>query len=309
MEPEHLVIAENNNTQPKVNPFKKIFSKVLNLFTRLFTKIKTLWLKLPKKFRIVISPLLILVLILGIYTLTLKKLNPLDEIRKLTQKDIVEQYSEGWTKLQIPEREVAFFSLMPQTQSKYGVLPKETFTLTSKEPIDESFLQENLVSNVPIKITSVSRTEYRVTTEGNLGNDKVVSLTIPVKNEVVNGHSFDRNYGWTFQTQGKFRVTTSVPGDKKTNVPINTGIEITFSQDDYKDPGKLISVEPSIEWRGERHSETYAIVPLKPLDPKTLYTVTLKNGLNLESRDDPITDDYSFSFQTEELAAALKTDH
>ena len=312
MEPEHIITSENNNPptnniQEQISPLKSRFSKIKDYLVQTFFKIKTLWLKLPLKFRIVVSPLFIIALILSVYALTLNRFGLLDELRHITQEDIIRQFSEGWTKLEIPQREPPFFTLKPQTKSKYGILPGESFTLTSKESISESFIKENLESNVPVKITSVSSTEFRITTEGNIKNDEIVKLSIPVKNEEIDGHTFDRNYGWTFQTQGKFRVTTSIPGNEKTNVPLNTGIEIVFSQDDYKDPKNLISIVPSIEWRGERHSETYAIIPLKPLDPKTIYIVTLKSGLNLESRNDPITQDYNFSFQTQESVETQKT--
>ncbi len=306
MQPENNLSIENNifkeDYQASENFFKKILSKIKNIFTLAFIRIKTAWLSIPKKTRFIISPLIILTLALLILTLVSKKFKPIDSIRRITQEDIIKQYSEGWSKLQIPQREPAFFTLKPQTQSRYGILPKETFTLKTKEALEESYIKENLNSNIPIKITSVSSTEFRITSEKVLGNDEIVSFNLPVKNKKISNHTFDRNYGWTFQTQGKFRVTSTIPGNEKKDVPLNTGIEIVFSQDDYKDPKDYITITPDIEWRGERHGETYAIIPIKKLKAKTIYTVTLKKGLNLESRNDPIGEDFTFSFQTQELA-------
>lgn len=299
MEPEET--AENSqgigNNEPKHNLLKNLFIKFKGIFKNAFFRIRGLWLIIPKKIRLVLIAFFTIVMVLVGYTLFSQKINL---VKRITERSVLDQFNEGWEKLKIPEREPSFFTLKSTTQSKYGILLKETFVLAARESVDLGFLENNLKSSIPVEISPVSSTEFKITAQGSLGNDQLVSLSLPVKNIEANGHTFDRNYGWTFQTQGKFRVKTGIPGDKKTNVPLKTGIEITFSQDDFKDPTNLINIEPAIEWRAERHGETFAIVPLKPLRPKTLYTVSLRKGLNLDSRNDPISEDYSFSFQTQE---------
>src|SRR3989338_5615092 len=135
MEPEQIIVGGSNEAEIKSSFFRNLFSKIKNI-----------WLALPKKFRIAASVLLILTLILTVFALLSNKFNPLDRLRKISQKDILEQYNEGWEKLQIPQREPAFFTLKPQTENKYGILPQETFTLTSREPVDEKFVIESLTS-------------------------------------------------------------------------------------------------------------------------------------------------------------------
>lgn len=312
MEQENSITPNNKSTKVKPNLFKSllpIFKNILKLaHLGVEAKVGAIWPNLTKKFKIAFFVVLGFFLLLLIYPLFSKKSNPLN-ILQTSPKSKIEQIGKGWEKLQIPQRESPFFSLKPKTQSKFGILPQEIFSLTSKEPVDEEFITKNLKSNIPVKVTSISSTEFKIIPEESLKNDQLVTLSLSVKNEKSKGHTFDRNYGWTFQTQGKFRVKTSIPGDKKTDVPLNTGIEITFSQDDYQDPAKLISIEPTFQWRTERHSETVAIVPLNPLNPKTLYTITLKKGLNLDSRNDTLDQDFVFSFQTQELTDSEKNLH
>lgn len=206
----------------------------------------------------------------------------------------------SFTKFKIPQREAAFFSLKPTTNTTFGLSPKSSFVLSTLQPVDTQFVESHLKSTVPVKVTSVSDREFNLTPSRSLALSQAVQLSLSVKDQAVSGHTFDRNYGWAYQTQGKFRVTNSLPGDKKKDVPVNTGIEIVFSQDDYKDPQSLITISPSVKFRTERHATTYAIVPLQPLSPRTIYTVVLKKGLDLSSRIDPISDDFSFTFQTQD---------
>lgn len=206
--------------------------------------------------------------------------------------------SGDYRKLQLPGREPPFFSLTASTVSRFGILPQEVFVLKTRQPVDESFVRRAVQTSEDVSISSRSPTEYAISPVRPLGSDKLVTIRLAVKNVSYKDYRFDRDYGWSFQTQGKFRVVSYLPGDKKQGVPVETGIEIVFSQDDYRDPARLISVEPAFEYRLERHAETLAIVPLKPLIHRTVYTVTLKKGLDLASRGDPIPDDFSFSFQT-----------
>lgn len=214
----------------------------------------------------------------------------------------------NWKKLVIPEREPPFFSLQTATKKTFGVLPQETFTLSAKEPIEQEFVQENLESSVAMNIKRVSSKQFELTPANEVGFDNVVTVRMNTEGKESQGHTFDRDYSWAYQTQGKFRVISNIPGDKKTNVPVTTGIELKFSQDDYEDPSDFLEISPAISYRLERHDEVLAIVPNELLQEMTTYTVTLKSGLNLLSRNDPITQDYSFTFQTKELPPPRDTE-
>lgn len=205
----------------------------------------------------------------------------------------------NYEKLVISQRKPTFFTLKAKTTNKYGILPSEEFILKTQNAIPEDFLRKNLKTTSPVTIKKVDNTTYTLTPDSPIATDSLYEIKLLTKDDKISKESFDRDYGWAFQTQGKFRVVSSIPGNKKTNVPTNTGIEITFSQDGFQNANNYISITPKLDYRLEYHAETLAIVPNNKLTEATLYTVTLKKGLNLKSRNDPLAEDFIFSFQTE----------
>jgi alpha-2-macroglobulin len=211
-------------------------------------------------------------------------------------------FDNAFVKLTIPDREPPFFTLTPQNQNRFGFVPTSKLVLTAREELPAGLMERITTASVPITIARASATTYEITPVSGLEKDEAFTVRVASKDIVRGEERFDRDYSWAFQTQGDFRVVSVIPGDKRSNVPVNTGIEIVFSQDDYVDPAPFISITPAFEYRLERHDETVVIIPLKPLSFETAYTVTLKKGLNLTSRDDPIDQDYVFNFQTESQA-------
>ena len=103
---------------------------------------------------------------------------------------------------------------------------------------------------------------------------------------------------WAFQTAKKFQVVSSYPYDRATNVPVNSGIEMTFSSEGYAPIDSHFSISPRVSGRFEYHKDTAVFVP-KSLDYKTVYTVTLKAGIKLEGTNEKLPADFIFEFETE----------
>lgn len=272
---------------------------IKDLVLNTLKKIKTFWSIFPKSLKIITPIIIIVVFALDYFTKGDFLLRPLKYSSKTKQSNFLNE-SSGYQKLQIPQRETPFFTLQPSINSKYGLLPKEALMLSAKEPVDLKIIESNIKSNQNFTISQISDKEYKLTPESPFEIDQSVKISLDVKGVASNSKIFDRNYGWAYQTPGKFRLVSTIPADKAKNVPVNTGIELVFSQDDYKDPSPLLSISPPIEYRTEKHGESWAIVPLKPLENKKVYSVTLKKGLKIDSRDDPIAKDIVLSFQTEE---------
>ncbi|MFV1917748.1 MAG: Ig-like domain-containing protein, partial [Patescibacteria group bacterium] len=258
------------------------------VFRRLANKIRSTWNNLPKKYKIPITSLGVF-LVVGLIAYVVTN----GGIKNLIRRSIVPD--DNWNKLVIPQRESPFFTLKPKTESFFGVLPREVFILSTKKPVDFDFINQNIVSSTAVNITQKSLTEYEISTQNSVDLGGAVNIRLDVKEKEYDGNNFDRNYGWAFQTQEKFEAVSNIPGDKKANVPVNTGIEIVFNQGGFEEPTRYIEIEPNVKFRLETRQETLSLVPLQPLQPKTAYTVTLKSGLNLQSRNDPISDDFSFS--------------
>lgn len=255
-------------------------------------KVQYIWQNISRKSKLIVLFGLCLIAIIGITGRYLIKNKPASFISTV-------QDNSDWQKYQPPGTEAPYFNLNPTTNSDYGIIPQETFVFTSTKAFNPEFIHQNLQSNVEYTLKVVNSTTFEIKITGTPKTDNVVTFNLSIAGKQTEDTTFNRNYNWAFQTQPKFSITSILPGDKKTNVPTNSGIEIVFNQDGYQDPTKFISISPKIEWIGKKHANTFSIVPQNPLLPKTIYTVTLKKGLDLESRSDPLSDDSTFSFQTE----------
>ena len=92
-------------------------------------------------------------------------------------------------------------------------------------------------------------------------------------------------------------MVTTLPGDRSSDVPVSTGIELTFDQDGVIDAASHFAIEPKIEGRFETHGRTLVFVPGK-LEPATLYTVTLRAGVGVAGSDVRLEEDVRLRFET-----------
>jgi hypothetical protein len=102
---------------------------------------------------------------------------------------------------------------------------------------------------------------------------------------------------WAFQASQPLRVVGTVPADTETDVPLDTGIEITFDQDGVVGAEDHVTIEPAVEGRFERHGRTLAFVP-EGLEPATVYTVSVAKGITVEGTDETLESDVRFQFET-----------
>lgn len=183
---------------------------------------------------------------------------------------------------------------------KLGVDPDTSFLLTSKEPLNEKTVQESLKINPEFAYTldkGAGGREFKIIPQEQLNPNTIYVLSFE------QGGLANESFSWAFQTKAQFRVIRSLPADKSTHVPVNTGIEITFSHDNF-DAGRIkdyFSISPNAEGSFEQHKKTLVFVP-KALQPSTLYTVTLKKGLTLLGSAETLQEDYVFSFETAPLS-------
>ena len=104
---------------------------------------------------------------------------------------------------------------------------------------------------------------------------------------------------WAFETKSPIRVVQTLPAHQSTQVPLNTGIELTFSHDGVQDVEGHFQIDPPVEGRFEVHKRVVVFVP-QALAAGTLYTVTVRAGVGLGGTDDVMADDFVFQFETGE---------
>ena len=86
---------------------------------------------------------------------------------------------------------------------------------------------------------------------------------------------------YSFQTDSELIVKSMLPADMSEDVPVNTGIEIVFSEKlGDVDLGSLVSIEPAAECDYMLYPDgrTVAVIPKKQLEYATVYTVTVSDS-------------------------------
>lgn len=196
----------------------------------------------------------------------------------MTQKVIADEYRGG-------------FNLIPLSVDATGVKPDSEFILKSKKEVTV----EELISILSIdgepapSITQKEANLFSIKPSGIFEQNRLYTFRIKQKDS--------NDITWTFQTNSVFKISGVFPGDKTTNVPTNSGIEIYFSHEDYENIDNFFEISPSVQGRFERHKRAVVFVP-KTLKEGTLYTVKIKKGLMLIGTDYALQEDYVFQFET-----------
>ncbi|MFZ5989560.1 MAG: Ig-like domain-containing protein [Bacillota bacterium] len=183
------------------------------------------------------------------------------------------------------------FHLAPLDFDATGVKPDSEFILKSQKEISLDELKESLsIDNEPSpEITQQSPGIFRLKPYRLFEQNRLYTFRIKTENS--------DDITWTFQTSSAFKIAGTFPGDKTTDVPTNSGIEIYLSHEDYEDIDKFFEISPFVEGRFERHKRAVVFVP-KELKEATVYTVKIKKGLKLKGTDHSLKEDYTFQFET-----------
>ena len=145
----------------------------------------------------------------------------------------------------------------------------------------------------PITISEGENT-FRITPAERLSHNNLYILRI--------SHPDGSYTTWTFQTTARLQISAILPFNQSTNVPVNTGIEISFSLDNHTPIDDFFSIRPEVSGSFITRGTTSVFMPDDPLMFGEIYTVTIKAGIVVEGTYEAITDDLSFSFETESKA-------
>ena len=184
------------------------------------------------------------------------------------------------------------YTLVPAKYGKMGVDISSSFILTV--PNDASV--EDIIASLSIDgqpapdITKSGEKEFTIAPTMELTPNSLYVFRLQREGEP--------DITWAFQTAKKFQVMSNYPYNTATNVPRNSGIEITFSDEGYTPIDDYFSISPQVEGRFEYHKNTAVFVPGR-LEYRTVYTVTIKAGLKLEGTNEQLLADHVFAFETE----------
>ena len=109
---------------------------------------------------------------------------------------------------------------------------------------------------------------------------------------------------WAFQAKQPLRIIGTLPGDHESEVPLDTGIEITFDQDGVVDAASHVTVSPATSGRFEEHGRTLAFVPDHPLKAFSVYTIKVTSGIAVGATGEATIADTRFAFETGAASSA-----
>lgn len=198
----------------------------------------------------------------------------------------------------------AAFEMTADEEDAAGVESDSSFILNSSVDYEEDVIEENLKVSpeVEFEVDRTGEGEYEIKPKDNLEGNKVYNFTIisTVKDEET-GKEKQMEYSWAYQVKDTFKVLGNIPSEKGTSVPLNSGIEISFSHEnfDFDNIEDYFEVSPNVKGKFEKHRNVLVFVPRGGLQPATVYTVKVKEGLPVVDSDKKLEENFIMQFETD----------
>ncbi|WHH57135.1 Ig-like domain-containing alpha-2-macroglobulin family protein [Petroclostridium sp. X23] len=184
------------------------------------------------------------------------------------------------------------FDITALSADSTGVDLNSGFKILCKEKQSESFLKQALTVSPQqnYQIKKISDKEFHLNFIDTLKAHSIYKIDLK-------DNAASPSYSWAFQTKKAFTVVRTLPGDRSAYVPVNSGIEISFSHEGVKEIEKYFRITPKVTGRFEFHYKTVVFIP-EQLAYDTIYTVILKKGLGITGSEQTLSEDYTFTFET-----------
>ena len=181
------------------------------------------------------------------------------------------------------------YELIALKSDKQGIELSSAFQLSSDKDIDKSFIKENLqiIPDIDYELKKVSSTIYNVIPSSGLENNKIYQVKL---------NNTNIPYSWAFQTKKQFSVENTIPTDKSSYVPINSGIEMYFNMSNFETIDEYFSISPQVEGKFLYNDKNVVFVPKDGLKDGKRYTVTIKKGFGVKDSSEELLEDFVFSF-------------
>ncbi|MGE0686635.1 MAG: Ig-like domain-containing protein [Dehalococcoidia bacterium] len=181
--------------------------------------------------------------------------------------------------------------LQASDENEAGIAPGSTFALKSDVALSADSIKAQLKTSPEIaySVNVVAPGEAVLTPDAPLAEDRVYRFEFVSSSGLLIS-------SWAFQVRPEFRVTGSLPAHQSTQVPIDTGIEISFNLDGVVRAEDFVQITPAAEGHFEQHKRTLVFVP-RELQPETIYTVSVAPGVTAAGGA-LLSEPYTFAFET-----------
>jgi hypothetical protein len=206
--------------------------------------------------------------------------------------------SEEGTETETPAAAELRLTLTPSETGPEGIPADTTFVLKSEADLSRETVASRLRVSpaVELDVREASAREFEVAPKQPLEADAVYRFTF-------SGAEGSTAGSWAFQVRSPLRVVQTLPAGAETGVPLDSGIEVTFSHDGVQDASSYVDISPPVEGHWEQHKRTFVFAP-RGLAPYTLYTVRVKAGVSVPGTSLALAEDYVFQFETGERRRA-----
>lgn len=182
------------------------------------------------------------------------------------------------------------YELIALKSDKQGIELSSAFQLSSDTDIDKNFIKDNLqiMPEIDYDIKKVSSTVYNVIPSSSLENNKIYQIKL---------NNTNSPYSWAFQTKKQFSVENTIPYDKSSYVPANSGIELYFNMGNLELIDEYFSISPHVEGKFLYNDKSVVFVPKDGLKDGKRYTVTVKKGFGVKDSSEELLEDFEFYFE------------
>ncbi|MBD3362830.1 hypothetical protein GF362_03865 [Candidatus Dojkabacteria bacterium] len=180
-----------------------------------------------------------------------------------------------------------------------GIEKDSDFIIETEKEIEQNDLEDSLmvIPETDYTVTKVEDNIFKVSMKEELKVNSVNNLDIAIIEDPEDEET-KKDLSWAFQVKNPFRIIQTHPADKSSSAPANSGVEITFSHENFEDIQPYFEISPSVSGRFERARRTAVFVPNGGFQAGQLYTVRIKKGLKLNETDEKLEEDYTFQFET-----------
>lgn len=180
--------------------------------------------------------------------------------------------------------------IIPISSDSTGVDVNSGFKILLENKQPKSLLEKALTISPeqPYEIKEVSDREFIISFSDALKPNTIYKISL----------ASDPNYSWAFQTKKSFGLVSTLPRNKSSSVPVDSGIELTFTHEGVENISQYFEISPKVSGTFLQYRKTVVFLPDK-LDYGTVYTVTVKKGLKLKDSDQALEEDYTFTFETQ----------
>lgn len=181
------------------------------------------------------------------------------------------------------------YELIALKADNQGIELSSDFQLSSNKEIDKSFIKDNLqiIPEMDYELKKVSSTIYNIIPSSGLENNKIYQIKL---------NNTRSPYSWAFQTKKQFSVENTIPYDKSSYVPINSGIEIYFNMGNLESIDEYFSIFPYVDGKFLYNDKNVVFVSKNGLTDGKRYTVTIKKGFGVKDSSEKLLEDFVFSF-------------